>query len=166
MAVYLIRCGENGPVKIGRAADPADRLAELQIAHWETLRIVRVWEGDAAEEAALHLQFADLRIRGEWFSFSRSMISGVNLPVISEPVMPTAAAWVGRPTRFPSMLKELMDSKGLNDPELARLVGTSKQQIFKFRAGQRSVSVAWARLLAPHLGASWQDLFSDDTEVA
>lgn len=166
MPVYLIRAGENGPVKIGRASDPAQRLSDLQTAHWETLRLIRVWEGDAAEESALHLQFADLRIRGEWFGFSRSMLSDVSLPVIGEEQTFGHTAWIGRPSRFPSILRALMEKSGLSDPDLARLAGTSKQQIFKLRTGQRSVSVEWAKILAPHLGVSWQDLFSDDTEVA
>lgn len=79
MAVYLIRAGETGPVKIGYAADPVDRLVNLQTAHWEQLHLLRVWEGELADEAALHLRFSDLRIAREWFSFSRKMLGDVGL---------------------------------------------------------------------------------------
>jgi hypothetical protein len=80
MPVYMIRCGEHGPVKIGYAADPAGRMADLQVAHWERLRLLRTFDGAAAEEATLHARFADLRIgRGEWFSFSRLMLADVGL---------------------------------------------------------------------------------------
>lgn len=80
MTVYFIRAGKNGPVKIGHCAgDVERRLMELQVAHWETLRVIRKFEGGAAEEAALHLRFADLHLRGEWFSFSRAMLGDLGL---------------------------------------------------------------------------------------
>lgn len=83
MAVYLIRAGENGPVKIGKADEPKLRLIDLQCAHYERLHLLRVWEGGEAEEKALHLRFGDLRIRGEWFGFSRLMLGDVGLREIA-----------------------------------------------------------------------------------
>ena len=61
MPVYMIRAGEHGPVKIGHSFDPQFRLGQLQISHWETLRIIRLFEGAEIEEAALHQKFADQR---------------------------------------------------------------------------------------------------------
>lgn len=83
MAVYLIRAGESGPVKIGKADEPKTRVIDLQCAHYEKLHLLRVWEGGEAEEKALHLRFADLRIRGEWFGFSRLMLGDVGLREIA-----------------------------------------------------------------------------------
>ena len=88
MAVYLIRAGVTGPVKLGHASSCEDalrRLAALQVAHWETLHLLRMWEGDERAEGQLHARFADLRIRGEWFGFSRLMLADVGLPVIDIP---------------------------------------------------------------------------------
>lgn len=79
MPVYMIRAGETGPVKLGHSTDPIGRLAELQVAHYEKLSIIRTFVGDAAEEATLHLRFADLHIRGEWHAFSRLMLGDVGL---------------------------------------------------------------------------------------
>lgn len=79
VAVYLIRAGHSGPCKIGRAEDPRDRLSDLQVAHYEQLRLLRMWEGGAAEEAGLHVRFADLHLRGEWHSYSRLMLGDVGL---------------------------------------------------------------------------------------
>lgn len=84
MAVYAIQAGDNGPVKLGYGNAEA-RLADLQIAHWQELRIIRLWEGGEAEERILHARFADLRLRGEWFSFSRAMLGDVGLTVIAVP---------------------------------------------------------------------------------
>ncbi len=75
MAVYLIRCGEDGPVKIGFAADPEERLRDLQCAHHETLHLIRTWDGNRTEEAKLHRHFSRLRIRNEWFRFDEAMLS-------------------------------------------------------------------------------------------
>lgn len=73
MAVYIIRVGYAGPVKIGKADDVRSRVASLQTAHYEELRIVRVFEGDA--EALFHERFKHLRIRGEWFHYDDAMLS-------------------------------------------------------------------------------------------
>jgi hypothetical protein len=72
-------------VKIGYAKSSSDaraRLDSLQVAHWENLRLLRLWEGETRDEQQMHLRFADLRIRGEWFSFSRLMLGDVGLTVI------------------------------------------------------------------------------------
>lgn len=66
--VYFIQAGEAGPIKIGRSRDdPRQRLSALQTAHYETLRLLGVLQSDPEGEARLHEQFANLRIRGEWF---------------------------------------------------------------------------------------------------
>jgi hypothetical protein len=72
MKTYIIRAGENGPVKIGRTMFPAERLAALQTGHYEELRIVREIAGDAERE--LHERFRALRIRREWFHFDPDML--------------------------------------------------------------------------------------------
>lgn len=66
--VYLIQAA-SGPIKIGRAKASivAKRLANLQIASWEELRLLGVLPGDSKTESAIHRRFAHLRIRGEWF---------------------------------------------------------------------------------------------------
>jgi hypothetical protein len=65
--VYFIRAGEDGPIKIGIARDPANRLATLQTGHHATLRIVALTAGGSAQEAAYHAHFKAHRLRGEWF---------------------------------------------------------------------------------------------------
>ena len=88
MPVYLIRAGEHGPVKIGKADNPWQRRSELQVAHWEELRLLRIWEGSEAEEAQLHRRFLDHRLRGDWFTFSRAMLRDVGLREIPLPDAP------------------------------------------------------------------------------
>lgn len=85
MAVYLIQAGNQPIVKIGKANCPVTRMYEHQCAHWEELKLLRTWSGDLLEEAMLHEKFSDLRIRGEWFVFSKAMLEDVGLVVIGAP---------------------------------------------------------------------------------
>jgi hypothetical protein len=65
--VYFIQAGDGGPIKIGISDNVPLRLNTLQTAHHETLRLLSRIPGGESDEAALHEQFAALRIRGEWF---------------------------------------------------------------------------------------------------
>lgn len=75
MAVYLIRCGDSGMVKIGFADDPERRCRELQTAHWEPLSLIRVIEGDIGAETWMHGRFSEFRVRGEWFRLTEEMLT-------------------------------------------------------------------------------------------
>lgn len=77
MPIYIIRAGDNGPVKIGKADDVELRRADLQTGHHETLHIIRVIDTADHTEAALHRRFAQHRIRGEWFHFDPEMLTFV-----------------------------------------------------------------------------------------
>lgn len=79
MAVYMIRGGTDGPIKIGHSNNPASRLVSLQIGNWVPLVIYRVFEGDEEEERRLHLLFREFRITGEWYRFDASMAGDVGL---------------------------------------------------------------------------------------
>src|SRR5690606_777208 len=74
MPVYFIQAGEDGPVKIGWAADPVARLGELQVGNHLELRIIRTIDGPPIAERVLHDYFGHRRIRGEWFSFDQEML--------------------------------------------------------------------------------------------
>jgi DNA-binding XRE family transcriptional regulator len=88
----MIRAGESGPVKIGHSNNPAGRLIDIQIAHYEKIWLLRLFEGGEAEEAMLHMRFADLHIRGEWHSFSRLMLGDVGLVEILPEAAPDKPA--------------------------------------------------------------------------
>jgi hypothetical protein len=62
---YLIRCGSF--VKIGMAADIADRLRALEAANPHELDVLKVLAGGRQVERSLHVRFAAYRHRGEWF---------------------------------------------------------------------------------------------------
>ncbi len=87
MAVYMIRAGESGPVKIGFSDCIEHRLVKMQADNHEKLIVIRIFDGDLAVEATLHEQFSDLRLRGEWFSFSRLMLADLGFVDIPLPTV-------------------------------------------------------------------------------
>lgn len=67
MAVYFMRAGGSGPVKIGIAADVRRRIQGMRTGSPEELSLLAVFAGGAKLEADLHARFAGARLRGEWF---------------------------------------------------------------------------------------------------
>jgi Meiotically up-regulated gene 113 len=67
--IYLIQT-ESGPIKVGRAKASVveRRLANLQIACWEPLRLLGTLPSDSQDEREIHRRFAHVHIRGEWFA--------------------------------------------------------------------------------------------------
>lgn len=62
---YVVRLGESGPIKIGKAIDVDARIAKLQTGCPEKLHVIKVIGKNI--EAELHRRFADYRKHGEWF---------------------------------------------------------------------------------------------------
>lgn len=65
--VYFVQEGDDGPVKIGTAIDPEQRLAGLQGGNPRQLTIRHIIPGDWTVENSLHLRFHESRLIGEWF---------------------------------------------------------------------------------------------------
>ncbi len=69
---YFIQSGSAGAIKIGISGDPRRRMADLQTAHPEKLRLLGILEGDCERE--LHKRFKDHRKEGEWFDPANELI--------------------------------------------------------------------------------------------
>lgn len=65
---YVIRAGNDGPIKVGKAMDPESRLAELQTGSWQELQLLHVVPGYGEMERRFHLKLKSSNIRGEWFT--------------------------------------------------------------------------------------------------
>lgn len=66
--IYFVQAGAYGPIKIGwSASHPTVRLATLQSANHEELRLLSYRAGTQRDERDLHRLLANCRIRGEWF---------------------------------------------------------------------------------------------------
>lgn len=77
-SVYFIQAVSGGLIKIGVAADPVARLAEIQRMCPVPLRILSVLPGVGQPgEAALHRRFAAARRHGEWFEPTAELLREV-----------------------------------------------------------------------------------------
>lgn len=94
--IYFLHDRTTGTVKIGTSTQPEQRMQTLQ---WQSpldlvpLRVVPVSQGYAAEHA-LHVKFAHLRVRGEWFRADSDLLEFAlrgDLSTLAAPA-PTAAA--------------------------------------------------------------------------
>jgi len=64
--IYIMRADVR--IKIGWCAGNVEkRKAELQTGCPHPLEVLATFAGSREEEAALHRDFADLRVQGEWF---------------------------------------------------------------------------------------------------
>lgn len=107
---YFIQAESGGPVKIGKAKDPARRLKELQTSHYDRLRILATIEGDCERE--LHRQLKQHRMTGEWFAPHSDVgkvvrkVSGYKLDPVARPriVSPVedVLRYIGRSEWIPS----------------------------------------------------------------
>ena len=73
MPVYFIQAGADGPIKIGVARKPMDRVSQLQTAHYQELSLRRVIAGSHSAEEWLHQRFAARHIAREWFVYHPDM---------------------------------------------------------------------------------------------
>ena len=67
--VYFIQSVVGGPIKIGVAGNPEERMKQHQTGSPFRLKIVHIiWGVSYQTEKELHNRFANYRLHGEWFS--------------------------------------------------------------------------------------------------
>lgn len=70
---------ETGPIKIGTARDPYERLLTLQVGHPDELYVYALTDGGRHTERKLHSEFSSERTRGEWFQRSPRILRRILL---------------------------------------------------------------------------------------
>lgn len=91
--VYFIQVGEHGAIKIGKSDRPDARRNALQTGHHEELRLLGWARGGEPLEQALHADFEEYRIRGEWFRPDARLVATIRILLRREvgPLAPTEA---------------------------------------------------------------------------
>lgn len=69
--IYFVQSGDA--VKIGYAANPEARVAQLQCSTPHPVTILGLQPGSPGDEKALHKRFARYNIRREWFRMSEDI---------------------------------------------------------------------------------------------
>jgi hypothetical protein len=77
--VYFMqeRGNASAPIKIGITGDVERRKAEIERAECCSLEVLATLHGTLREEQLLHIQFAEHRVRGEWFQPAPVLLSYV-----------------------------------------------------------------------------------------
>ncbi len=65
--IYAIQAGEGGPIKFGVAANPNNRLRELQTGNPHKLKLLTAVELAEDKEELIHYHLRNDRLSGEWF---------------------------------------------------------------------------------------------------
>lgn len=68
--VYVMANIEYSICKIGHSVDPTKRIKEVQTGCPYELKLIFMTKGSPALERKLHVKYDDLRLNGEWFSFT------------------------------------------------------------------------------------------------
>lgn len=75
--VYFIGAA-SGPIKIGMALRPKQRMADLQTSHHEKLELLATCGGGPQQERAYHQQFQSSRLHGEWFERTSELLAEID----------------------------------------------------------------------------------------
>jgi hypothetical protein len=76
--VYFIQSVDGGPIKIGIAMSPLERLGQIQNMSPVKLRILKTSRGGQRLEKELHRQFAADRLHGEWFAPTKQLLDYIS----------------------------------------------------------------------------------------
>lgn len=117
MAVYFLRQGVTGNVKIGFASDITKRVKQLQTGQAQRLLIMRLVAGETvADEKALHRRFSHLSIGGEWFRFHPDMMGDLGMADLPVPTIGTydkSHNWPATPDHYETRLhREILEILG------------------------------------------------------
>lgn len=136
MALYVIRAGDDGAVKVGVAVNVARRVAGLQTASAFPLKLIRAVRGGVQEEAAIHARLAQYRLQGEWFSPVGAVLeAGADLP----PVCP----FTDSPDPFLRCpLTVWREVNGMTCGDIAKRLGVEANAISRYERGRREPSLA------------------------
>lgn len=77
--VYLIGTCTFGWYKIGKSKTPEVRIKDLGILLPFKIRVFRVWQAvdHSRMERALHEMYAENKINGEWFQFTKIQLAAL-----------------------------------------------------------------------------------------
>jgi hypothetical protein len=163
--VYFVQSAANGKIKIGKTTgNPAGRMYGLRCGSADELNLLGVIR-DAPEalEKDLHRRFAASRERGEWFRPSPDLIAYVE---------ENATPW--EPSARPSditidglnlsrRLQRMLDDRGCTISETARLVGLTRQQVWRIVTGKNpNPEILTIYRLVVATGGSMGELFADE----
>lgn len=142
--IYFVRCGKDGPVKIGYTSTGLTaRLNFLQVGCPWQLEVLGTIEGSRSDERALHKQFAHLHLRGEWFHPTAELMA-----LIGTPAEPKAETRIVADLDIKALRRVLR----LPQTALANLIGVDQGTVSAWETGKsrptRAAQINLQRLIA------------------
>lgn len=148
-SIYVIK-SEAGPLKVGIARRPADRMAELQRASGATLSLVHVEAVEDARgvEQVAHDLLRAARMHGEWFNTDATLAvqairDAVEL-VRNGPTVATSGMSSGE-------FRDALDRLNLSPYGAAAVLGVSLRTSHRYASGEQPISRTVALLLGMYL---------------
>lgn len=141
--IYAVQDRASRLIKFGYSRSPRTRLTKMRTDCPGDLDILVVIEGEKADEAQLHRQFAQYHARGEWFFPAIAVLAFID--EASERAVPFAKPRSKRELRT-GLLARWMVENGLTDKQLGALLAppVSHAQICRIRNGKSIPSIRTA----------------------
>lgn len=170
--IYLIQCGEDGPIKIGYASSVDRRVRYLQTGSPHKLVVLHSFEGDKNVERALHRCFKEHRLTGEWFAPAPAILAlkemslpAINLLVKAYPFKTAhTPKWRGDDTMRDGLEKAVKAAGGEQTMLAVALQVTPQFINTSLRKGYLPLSKA--QMVADMYGIPLVDLVRDDIRAA
>ena len=131
--VYAIRCLDR--IKIGWSSNPIIRFGKIEVDCPFRCERLGYWTGSKADEDAVHERFADLRMHGEWFAATPSLLKFIDGRVIR--VDPVAARYV--PADDDTPLIAWRKRQRITGEEVADQLGVTKTTYHRWERGDYSI---------------------------
>lgn len=153
--IYFIQQGENGPIKIGVASNPIDRMINLQKGSGHELALLGIIEESTDLERMLHQQFNHLNLRYEWFSPDRELLDYISKNAAPWPHAVPAQrtrhtlkelktrkpqAWLKNSSPLAVLLADIQGSRSIDD--FASAIGLSGGGLRKFYEGKTNLKMS------------------------
>ncbi len=137
--IYFIQAGENKPIKIGWTENIAGRYDHLQTAHYEELKIRKLFEGDKELESKIHYAARKHRIRNEWYRAEVLGSNEVYKIIKNEKKIRLPDYFRGRYDRKLKQIfvRELRETKKWTQEKLASELNVSVQTIIQWENGKQ-----------------------------
>ncbi|MHA6684466.1 Cro/CI family transcriptional regulator [Mesorhizobium sp. A556] len=87
--VYAVECGQR--IKIGFSNQPELRFSKIASDAPFPCRLLGYWRGSRADEIAVHRKFSELRVHGEWFASTETLLDFITGMRVDTPPMRSSA---------------------------------------------------------------------------
>lgn len=158
--IYFVRCGRDGPIKIGHTTnDLASRMSFLQVGCPWQLQALGTMDGDLRDEAELLKAFGHLNLRGEWFHPAPQLMLFIEAKCgpVKVPDTTTEAFAIVEPTgdeHWPSIVRSILAQRGWSQTRLAQNLGIKQPVVCRWLSGRNSPTGATKAMLRSMLAAA------------